>query len=373
VIFVGGETATGASTAVDIFNTAGNGTVTQSSPLPAARALPGLITLKDGRVFAIGGKSAGATPAPLASVDTLPPAISSWSPSGSLTVARAAPAVARTTGDSIFVFGGQTAGNAGSTAIEGLYPTMNFAPVNAGALSSARYGHMAAVLDDDRVLIAGGAVGQALQTATDVFTPGFEQGGSIPAGTIAAGPVMSNVHYGGGAARMSNGLYLFVGGCTSILCTKAFATCDAYTPVIAQAGTFTQVAPLSIASHAHSVIALPTGRVLVAGGSDGTNALSRAEVYDPVSNTWTTVGPMSFARYDAAIAVTGNGKVVIAGGRSDSTTWLKSVEIFDPGPPTLCRVCQVDGTCQDLTDGTACDDGVSTTTGETCKSGACKP
>ncbi len=41
---------------------------------------------------------------------------------------------------------------------------------------------------------------------------------------------------------------------------------------------------------------LASGKVLVAGGSDGNNSLSSAELYDPASGTWSDTGSMGTGR-----------------------------------------------------------------------------
>ena len=46
----------------------------------------------------------------------------------------------------------------------------------------------------------------------------------------------------------------------------------------------------------HTATLLPSGKVLVAGGYDGSGVLSSAELYDPASGTWTATGSMSTAR-----------------------------------------------------------------------------
>src|SRR4051812_29974372 len=46
----------------------------------------------------------------------------------------------------------------------------------------------------------------------------------------------------------------------------------------------------------HTATMLSTGKVLVAGGSNGTAALASAELYDPVTRTWAATGAMTGAR-----------------------------------------------------------------------------
>jgi hypothetical protein len=74
-------------------------------------------------------------------------------------------------------------------------------------------------------------------------------------------------------------------------------------------------------------IRLASGKVLVAGGDDGTGAVSSAEVYDPALDSWTLTSPMPAVRVDGGIARLPSGKIALAGGRSPSDM---STAIFDP-------------------------------------------
>jgi hypothetical protein len=89
--------------------------------------------------------------------------------------------------------------------------------------------------------------------------------------------------------------------------------------------------------HNHDVLALPNGKVLVAGGAtnpDFTGALASAELYDPVAHTFTSVGNMHDARVDFTMTLLQNGKVLITGGFNDGG-YVASAEIFDPSANTF--------------------------------------
>ena len=85
---------------------------------------------------------------------------------------------------------------------------------------------------------------------------------------------------------------------------------------------------------AHSAT-LQNGKVLVIGGSDGTNNLATAEIFDPNANggagSWTPTASLSEPNYGMGIAVLPGGKVLAAGGHATgSNNYLSSAEIFDP-------------------------------------------
>jgi len=59
---------------------------------------------------------------------------------------------------------------------------------------------------------------------------------------------------------------------------------------------------------------LPNGKVLVAGGYNGSTLVSSAELYDPASGTWTATGSLNTARGRHTATLLPNGKVLVAGG-----------------------------------------------------------
>ena len=98
-------------------------------------------------------------------------------------------------------------------------------------------------------------------------------------------------------------------------------------PSFAESGT------MLVARDSHTATLLSDGRILATGGLDSANqALNTWEIYDPVTEGWTTnvVHPtMSYARVSHTATLLRNGKVLVAGGRQGST-YLKSAELFDP-------------------------------------------
>jgi hypothetical protein len=84
-------------------------------------------------------------------------------------------------------------------------------------------------------------------------------------------------------------------------------------------GIFQPTAPMSTARVYHTATLLPSGKVLVAGGYNGNNYLSSAQLYDPGSNAWSQAGSMNFARDAHTATLLNNGKVLVAGGANATT------------------------------------------------------
>src|SRR5262245_49511078 len=64
-------------------------------------------------------------------------------------------------------------------------------------------------------------------------------------------------------------------------------------------------------------------------GSNGTNVLSSAELYNPDTGMWSQTGAMNGRRMDHTATLLPNGKVLVAGGINRNAT-LSSAELFDP-------------------------------------------
>lgn len=71
------------------------------------------------------------------------------------------------------------------------------------------------------------------------------------------------------------------------------------------------------------------GKIYAIGGFDGTSYLNTVEVYDPNKDEWFTRASMPTARAYLS-AVTINGYIYAIGGRTASEPWVKTVEMYDP-------------------------------------------
>lgn len=87
--------------------------------------------------------------------------------------------------------------------------------------------------------------------------------------------------------------------------------------VISADGTSSSVSPLAQARFKHTMVTLPSGRVLVIGGtSDDTQRLASTELYDPRTRRFTAGPTMSGGRYklNGSATLVPDGRVVVAGG-----------------------------------------------------------
>ncbi|MBI4575759.1 MAG: hypothetical protein HY722_05795 [Planctomycetes bacterium] len=81
----------------------------------------------------------------------------------------------------------------------------------------------------------------------------------------------------------------------------------------------------------HTATVLRDGRVLIAGGFDGSRWLAGTEVYDPRSGAFRPGPAMAWPRVHHSATLLSDGSVLLAGGY-DGTRVLASVEVYLPDP-----------------------------------------
>jgi N-acetylneuraminic acid mutarotase len=99
-------------------------------------------------------------------------------------------------------------------------------------------------------------------------------------------------------------------------------------------GTWAPTGSMKNDREGHTATLLPNGQVLVAGGFDGTNYLTSAELYNPTTGRWNTTGSMQTARDGHTAVLLSNGQVLVAGGVNTSPNgsfnYLSSAELYNP-------------------------------------------
>jgi hypothetical protein len=93
---------------------------------------------------------------------------------------------------------------------------------------------------------------------------------------------------------------------------------------------------MTVARTAHTATRLVDGRVLIAGGTDGSSLLASAELYDPTNQAFRRTGNMTIARSGHTSTLLANsklpnyGKVLVVGG-----VWGQTAELYDPAADTF--------------------------------------
>ena len=106
---------------------------------------------------------------------------------------------------------------------------------------------------------------------------------------------------------------------------------ETYTPTLpnptAHAAGWTNAGRMSVPRVGHTATLLADGKVLVAGGNDGTGQLASAELYDPVSGTWTPTEDLIDSHSFHTATLLPDGRVLVAGG---AVKLGQPAEIYDP-------------------------------------------
>ena len=135
------------------------------------------------------------------------------------------------------------------------------------------------------------------------------------------------------ATLLNNGKVLVAGGASI---TRYLSSAELYDPA---SGTFSPTGRMSTGREYATATLLNDGRVLIAGGvgqvGNHGDSLASAEIYDPASAKFTTVGSMAHSRFGHTVVLLEDHTVLVAGGldtrRQGVGRFLQSAEIFDPG------------------------------------------
>lgn len=96
-------------------------------------------------------------------------------------------------------------------------------------------------------------------------------------------------------------------------------------------GTWKLTGGMNCSRAYHSATLLKNGNVLVAGGTNGSQSYTQAEVYHPTTDTWTVTGSMHDSRAWYTATLLANGKVLVAGGWNNGDSSSASAELYTPG------------------------------------------
>lgn len=246
-------------------------------------------------------------------------------------IGRIAPAFGTLADDRLFVAGGlRSDGVVRDDAEVGAADGSGFL-ASAAAMGAGRQAAGAGLLPDGRMLVIGGftdAAGSVATASTEAFDPGAD--------TFTPGPSLAVARGAPSVVRTPGGLVVVLGGRATMGGPAITGSIEAYDAALDTFVTLDEALPTPTADAA--VVALPDGRILVAGGVDHTGTvLTGAFLVEPGDSTDVealAAGPV-VPRRGAAAVLAATGEVILFGGADASGTILASIEVFDPVTETF--------------------------------------
>ena len=228
----------------------------------------------------------------------------------------------------VLVAGGFTtaAGTGATSTAEIFYPNTN-TWVETGSMISSRSFHTSVVLPDGNVMVVGGFTeGSYLETAEVYYSTMHVW---VPLASMDTKRAQYTI------SMLRNGRVLVSGGvnATGVLGDSAASGIRGNEIYNYNTNTWSAAAPMTDPRHSHTATVLQDGQALMAGGNDGFGEISRAELYDPLTNTWTQTSTngnnMLTGRLNHTATLIPNNKVYFAGGFTALNQVVNLTESFD--------------------------------------------
>lgn len=295
-VFVAGGTGADGSALASAEIYLPEGSFIPASPMAAPRSRHACTLLADGRVLVSGGDPDG-------TVEVYDPAADSWQTAEGTGQARFGATATLLADGRVLIAGGTSPDGATLSSLETFRPLENrLVPLDA-KLTSARSRFAAVLLANQTVMFIGGANDNlpALDS-TDIFNP--------TDGSVVAGPGLYVARASHSATLLNDGRVLVAGGSNG---EQDLDSAEVYTPV--NIGFSRLEARLVTARREHSAILIPgNGGVLLAGGMAKDAALAATELFQPVEGTFAALGDLTLPRSGMMIAAVGDGQILAAGG-----------------------------------------------------------
>jgi len=213
------------------------------------------------------------------------------------------------------------------------------------SMQSRRWGCAAVVVEDGRVVVAGGSDGTVL-SSTEILNPASN--------TWSPGPNLASGRCSCAALPLSNNRVLLIGGTLGPNAGSSLSTTEV---LDLASGSSTPGPEMSCPRHSFSAIMLHDGRVLVIGGRNFTNrSLLTTEVLDLTSDISLPGPDLNIARVGtSATLLPQDGGVLVIGGKGNDGIDLSTTEVLDVAgnttsvgpelgiPRSFCTVAKLPG------------------------------
>lgn len=279
------------------------------------------VRLADGTVLVAGGHQGPERSA----AELYLPGSGTWAATGSMIAARRGHTATLLPDGRVLVAGGSTPEFAVATAE--LYDPRTGTWTATGSMLEPRTFHTATLLDDGTVLVAGGTPeapdGRSLASA-ELYDP--------RTGSWTAVGSMHDRRAAHAATLLLDGRVLVVGGDDVREHTRVGLTsAELYDP---RTGAWLETGSTHGQYSLHDAILMPYGQVLVAQG--WSFDAPSAELYDPSTGSWRLTSPMAKPQWGATVTLLQSGTVLVAGGAdcNGDPCFTSRAQLYNPGSDT---------------------------------------
>ena len=302
------------------------GEFTDAGTMNSKRAAHSATLLPNGRVLIAGGTYGKDDWETLSSAEIYDPATGRFTQTASLTTVRIGHEATLLADGRVLITGGMTASRETALlASAEIYDPSTGAFTGAGNMSEPRADHTATLLLDGKVLVAGGLglrnSSSGLTSSAELYDPA----------TNSFSPVAGmNFHrHKHSAVLLNDGKVLIAGGIASYPDKPRYTTAELFDPAT---NSFVKTGDMILDRFKvkNAAVLLRNGRVLIAGGSWG------LEIYDPATGTFSFKPSQMMMRYYSTATLLPDGRVVIIGGysgiqpgdfyHSSASAWIYSPE-----------------------------------------------
>ncbi len=297
----------------------GEPSVTLVGEMSAARAAHQATVLTTGHVLVTGGCRANGCDDILSSAELYDPVGRTFRPAATMRTPRVSHAAVVLPDGRVLVAGGWTGEQ--STASAEVYEAVSGRLTPVGEMAAARMGAAAIPLADGRVLIAGGEASTAAPLASaEIFDPAT--------GAFLPSAPMRTPRAAHAAVALADGRVLVTGGNQGR--GQVLRSAEIFDPASRE---FQFAGDMSVPRHKHAAVLLADGRVMIIGGSDASDHRGRhtsTEMFDPSTGKFSPGPELRSARYKLrdAVLVLPSGAVLVAGGSRVPEHWVVGQRSF---------------------------------------------
>jgi Galactose oxidase, central domain len=294
------------------------GIFTTTDSMNVARESHTATLLPNGKVLITGSFSfIGAVIGCTSSAELYDAAAGTFSATGSMSVGRGAHTATLLQNGKVLIAGGDDLSQTFASAE--LFDPVSGTFTPTGHMRKFRAYHTATLLQSGKVLILGGIQYPDQLPNAELYDPAT--GTFSATGSTSVGRTWST------ATLLADGKVLVAGGTYFNYGNSVWASAEIYDPA---QGSFTSTGNMLLAREFHTGTLLPNGKVLIAGGVNinNTNLVQPAELYDPTIGSFTSTGSMATGRFRHTASPLASGNVLVRGGQVDFNSALAGAEIF---------------------------------------------